>query len=433
MQLLRKLFKFGIRLVGWCCSLVFGVLFLFLAAYWFGWKFAPTKTNFSEAAVRSDSVAADRRVSRNSKLRPVITLPAAETAQERMTRLARLAVSTADKREIDARIAAEIATLNLTDVFAALVVLDQAPASATLVALRVCLLERLTSLDPQAALDYAREAAASGRDRASLLASTVFRRWAFSDAPAALRAWREFIAGGAVNDERTFKRSDYCGLDEIFFRLGRSDVNLALEEMKSFSAEQQQKIWYNLSRLAFEDKPRQQLIAAVTALPPGENRTQALATMADVWVRSPGQKEAALQWLDEAQFSRAERAQIEERIGFYMGLMSESGKWLMDRAQTPEERTRRLDLVMSGWVYHDPLGAGEWLNAQGLDKTAAPAMSRYANAVVNKHPEAALEWARNIPDEAVRQSTLADVERRIRKHHPQRAGELLKSVATPRP
>jgi hypothetical protein len=425
MQFLRKLFKFAIRLVGWCCSFVFGVVFLFLAGYWLGWKFTPTKSNLSAAAVRSDSAAADRPVSKNRKPRPAVTLPVAEIAQERITRLARMSVSSTDKRETDARIAAEIAALNVTDVFAALAVLDESPASAPLVALRVRLLERLTSLDPYAALDYARQAAASGRDRVSLLASTVFRRWAFSDPPAALQAWRDFMAGGTADDERKLKRNDYYGLDEIFFRLGRKDLDLALAEMKNFPAEQQQLLWYNLSRLAFEDKPRQQLLAAAAALPAGENRTQALAHMADVWVRSPGQKEAAVQWLDEAQLSRVEQAQIEERIAFYLGSMAESGKWLLDRAQTPEERARRLDSVMGGWVYYDPVGAGEWLNAQGLDKTAAPAMRRYANAVLNEHPEMALEWARNIPDEAVRQSTLAEVEKRIRKRHPQRAGELL--------
>jgi hypothetical protein len=426
MQFLRKLFKFAFRLVGWCCSFVLGALFLFLAGYWLGWKVTPTKSNLSEAAVRSDSVAADRRVSKNRKPRSAVTLPAVEIAQERITRLARMSVSTTDKREVDARIATEIAALNVNEVFAALAVLDESPASATLVALRVRLLERLTSLDPYAALDYARQAAASGRDRASMLASTVFRRWAFSDAPAALEAWRDYFAGGAAYDEAALKRSKYFGLDEIFFRLGKGDLNLALTEMKSFSDEQQQRIWYSLCRLAFEDKPRQQLLTAAAALPPGESRTHALAQMADVWVRSPGQKEAAVQWLDTAQLSRVEQAQIEERIAFYLGPMAESGKWLLDRAQTPEERARRLDSVMGGWVYYDPVGAGEWLNAQGLDKTAAPAMSRYAKAVVNEHPEMALEWARNIPDEAVRQNTLAEVEKRIRKRHPQRAGELLR-------
>jgi hypothetical protein len=425
MRFLRKLFKCAIRLVGWCCSFVFGVLFLFLAGYWLGWKFTPTKTNLSEAAVRSDSGAADRRVSKNGKPRPAVTLPVAKIAQERITRLARLSLSTTDKRETDARIATEIAALNLTDVLAALAVLDHAPASAPLMTLRVRLLERLTGLDPYAALDYAREAAASGRDRDSMLVSTVFQRWAFSDAPTALQAWRDFIAGGGADDERTLKRSGHYGLDEIFFRLGRKDLNLAVDEMKSLPVEQQQRVWDSLSRLAFEDKPRPQLLAAVTALPPGEIRTQALAQMADVWVRSPGQKEAAVQWLDEAQLSRVEQTRIEERIAFYLGPMLESGNWLMDRAQTPEERTRRLDLVMGGWVYHDPVGAGEWLNAQGLDKTAAPAMSRYAKAVVNNHPEAALEWARSIPEEAVRESTLADVERRIRKVHSHRADALL--------
>src|SRR5687767_11576088 len=129
MQFLRKLFRFAIQLIGWCCAFVFGVLFLFLAGYWLGWKFTPTKTNLSEAAVKSDSVTADQRVSKNRKPRPAVTLPVAETALERITRLVRLSVSTTDKRKTDAQIAAEIAALNLTEVFAALAVLDNAPAS----------------------------------------------------------------------------------------------------------------------------------------------------------------------------------------------------------------------------------------------------------------------------------------------------------------
>jgi hypothetical protein len=181
-------------------------------------------------------------------------------------------------------------------------------------------------------------------------------------------------------------------LGGIFYRLGKKDLGVALSEVTRLTADEQKQAWFALSPLAAQEAARGQMLDALNAQPPGSARTTALAQAIEMWARSAGQRDAALQYLDSGKLSAAEKTAVEERLFRTMAdTRSEGADWFVGRAQTPEQRSERLNYVIQTWAYEDPVAAGNWLNNQGLDAGAAKAMASYARTVAARYPEAAVE------------------------------------------
>jgi hypothetical protein len=222
-------------------------------------------------------------------------------------------------------------------------------------------------------------------------------------------------------------RNDYYGLGGKFGKLGKKDLNVALSEVTRLTPDEQKQAWFALSPLAAQSDARGKMLEALNAQPPGSARTTALAQAIEMWARSAGQRDAALQYLDSGVVDTAEKTKVEERLFRTMvETRSEGADWFIGRAQSVEQRSQRLDYVIQTWAYEDPVAAGNWLNNQGLDAGAAKAMASYARTVAARYPEAAVEWVRRIPDEAIRQRALTQVEARIRQNFPLKADALLK-------
>jgi hypothetical protein len=406
-------------------STVVTVLFLFLAGYWFGWQTTSARSIKSEAS--PVAMSHGNAPGKDSQGR-LSTAGEAVDAQGLVVRLARMLQSGTDNRANTIRMVTEVAALSQEEVYAALTELKSAPRTGPLLTLRAQLVKRLAELDPQAAYDYARQAIVARDSAGGQLLASVFQRWAYSDPVAALRTWRDFRASGSADfDEVALMRSDYYGLGGIFYRLGKKDLGVALSEVTRLTADEQKQAWFALSPLAAQEAARGQMLDALNAQPPGSARTTALAQAIEMWARSAGQRDAALQYLDSGKLSAAEKTAVEERLFRTMAdTRSEGADWFVGRAQTPEQRSERLNYVIQTWAYEDPVAAGNWLNNQGLDAGAAKAMASYARTVAARYPEAAVEWVRRIPDEAVRQRAFAQVEARIRQNFPLKADALLK-------
>jgi hypothetical protein len=417
MRFLRKLSGFVFRACIWMLSFASGIVVIFLAGYWLGWKSTSEEAPPLETPAEI-AAAPSQEASQSTRRR-------ARTSQQRRETIASLLVSKNGERVGRTHLVARIAMLNVGDVQDFIVALETAPASQMYLELRRLLLERWTTLDPRAAFDYVRSSAR--KNESGELFSSVIRRWAFYDASAALEAWRELRYAEAFEDRYDRQRSDFHGLHDIFLRLGSQDLNRAIAETRTLLPEQQAAAWRAISELAAGDERREQLLGAILALPAGEVRSEALARAVDTWRRS-GHETEALQWLDSATIDRAEKSKVEMQIamsGFFDGNRESAANWLVDRAQTQKERSDRLRQMVMNWAHDDPVACGNWLIKQGLDESASAAMSIYARNVSSQHPADALAWARSIQNETVRQRALAEVETRIRHYHPNQADSLL--------
>jgi hypothetical protein len=306
------------------------------------------------------------------------------------------------------------------------------PETRVLGDLRFRLLERWASFDPRAAFNYARNFSSNGES--APLTEPVLRRWAFSDPEGALQAWRELALSD--RDRYTRDRSDFQGLHDIFRGLGKQSVSLAVAEIQSLTPGQQSVAWRAMAGLAANDEYRGPVLSEMSALPPDAIPREALLTALNAWKKAEPQSEAELdalrQWTDWAQFDRGEVAKMEElRAGMEFHAHDANRQAVADRlvggAQTPAERSRRLERVVGMWASDDPVAAGQWLVDQGLDETAARAMRQYVRMIAGEHPAEALDWARGIPEAAARQRALDELEIRIRHLHPERADSLLRN------
>jgi hypothetical protein len=421
MHVALAILKFLIRWTLRGVYAVSAIIFLLLAGYWFGWMSVPAHSlnvvTVEFEPVSEPATAPVEQESKRVRKKTTALRRDVENAQARMVRLGRSFITEPDERAAEARAIADIATLDRNEVLSALAALENAPEAGPTFMLRQLLLQRLVDLDPYAALDYVRQKNSRSSRALHRVTVQVLRRWALNDPAAALEAWRGLKLPYLDNAN---------ALHEIFRRLGAHDFRRALTDLDTLPRHLQADAWRGLAELAAQEKHRNQAVAALMALPPGGRRTRSLGVALREWAREANPTEA-LQWLETASLSRDERAQIEEEVGvgFFYQDHQTAADWLIARAQTPTERADRLERVISLWATYDVVAAGQWLIAQGLDDTAAPAMADYARAIATDHPTEAVAWARSIADENVRQRALAQVEKRIRQYYPRRADSLL--------
>jgi hypothetical protein len=310
-----------------------------------------------------------------------------------------------------------------------LAALETAPITGPFVELRTRLIERWAALDPQGAWTYARNVpSSSGSWSSREAAGRVLRRWAIADPLAALQSWRELKLSDSNSDRYDQYRSDFYGLADLFSRLGRQNMEQALVELQTLLPDQKEAAWKALAGLAGREEFRERILTALTALPQGEARAGALAQALTSWKRSVSNVEPVWQWLDSAQLARSDMVRIEERLWadeFFNGQREAASDWLLARARSPKERGDRMETAVMNWASGDPVACANWLNRQGLDDTASRAMAVFARTAVANHPEDAVAWARRIPDPAVRQRSLEEVEKRLRVQYPNRADALL--------
>ena len=74
-----------------------------------------------------------------------------------------------------------------------------------------------------------------------------------------------------------------------------------------------------------------------------------------------------------------------------------------------EARNRSFDVTMKQWLRSDLEGVGEWLNDKPSDPKLDIVVGKFAKAVAQDDPDAALEWADSILDEGVRQDAINGV------------------------
>ncbi len=433
MPFLRRLQSSAPRLVGLGLTVGCASLSWFFLGYWLGWEWTPTKPAQIKAPAAEVLVAA--KVGLPPRV-PESPSPATVEAEmnARMVQLARELTSEADRGAAEARLRAAIASFDLQEVLAALAALDTAPPSGVVKTLRLRLLERWVALAPRDAFDYARTLNAGSGEPPGWPVATVLRRWAFYDPAGALQAWREVALANPAGDSDARLGSDDFGLAVIALHLGRQDLAQAVTEIGTLAGNDQAVAWRGLAGLAAQEAPRERLLAALVGLPAGSVRSEALAVAVAAWAGA-GNFNDARQWLDSVQLERGEQARIEEKmvLAVFYENPRNAADWLLARARSSEERSRRLESMTSIWTDLDPTTAGRWLLAQGLDDSAASAMWRFASAISASHPAEAVAWAQSIPNEDLRQRTLQELAGRIREQYPDRADELLPATTAPHP
>ncbi|MBI4326505.1 MAG: hypothetical protein HY674_14755 [Chloroflexi bacterium] len=343
--------------------------------------------------------------------------------------LARQLAGGRNQRASQTRVIADIAGMDVEQVARALTELEQAPATWVLQELRLHLLRRWASLDPRAAWDYTRNHQSEFREVPGFgtIEAALLQRWSVTDPAAALQAWNE-LGPQAREDDR-----NRWALRLIFSALGRQDLDRAMALADTLNPVEKSEAVAGLAAFAADARHRDALLGTLSSLPSGDLRTRALAEALASW--SQKQPTEAIQWLDASTFDRNERGSIEEQLATQWLHQDQRGTadWLLSRADSPTRRARRLEMIVTSWGHVDPTACGQWLIAQGLDADAAVAMRLYANTVAANFPVEAVAWARSIPDEAMRQRALAELEGKLRQLYPNRVDELLGRPGNPSP
>ncbi len=307
------------------------------------------------------------------------------------------------------------------EVRAGLVELEQAPATEVLQALRLHLLRRWATMEPRAAWEYARNDLGEFPEAPGFgtMAAALLQRWSMRDPAGALEAWAELSA-----DERHDDRNR-CALRMVFSAMGAQDLEQALSRADTLNQSEKSEALRGLAAFASNEQHRDALLATFAALPASELRAQVLGEAVGQWARN--EPAEAIQWLDTAKLDPSERGSLEEAIATQCFVKDQptTADWLLSRADSPADRTKRLEMIVTQWAHGDPTACGQWLIAQGLDNGAAGAMRLYANTVAANFPAEAVAWAKSIPDAAARQHTLDQLRVRLRERYPGRVKELL--------
>lgn len=403
------------RTLAWAASVFLAVLTMFLVSYFLGWKSVSPPAGWTSSGpqqVDETNTVANWRRARASKARTN------DETRATVARLARRLLEGRDHRSETARVTAEIALMDADAVRRALCELEDAPRTRVCSQLRMLLLLRWVSLNPQAAWDYAHskpeqlleEVPAYGSVQAALL-----QRWAAADPVGALQAWQQL--GDA-------KPGDPYALRNIFSRLGSRDFDYAVGTINILSAQEQQEAWAGLAMLTGRDDVRPTLLKKLASLPPSELRSRALSEALRVWADS-GKVTEAVAWLDKADLKSEEMRRAEEQIAsaWYRENRAAAADWLMSRSAS--RRAERLEQIVLRWGQDDPVACGQWLVQQGLGPEASGAMGLYAKFIATDFPEHALVWAHQIPEAPLRQQAVARVESILRERHPHRAEQLI--------
>ena len=112
------------------------------------------------------------------------------------------------------------------------------------------------------------------------------------------------------------------------------DFRGALVELETLPPQLRAEALRGLAELAAEEKHREQVLAALFALPPGGLRSTSLGVALREWAREANPTEA-LQWLESTSLPRDERARIEQDVGFGFFYQDHrmAADWIMARAQ----------------------------------------------------------------------------------------------------
>ena len=75
-----------------------------------------------------------------------------------------------------------------------------------------------------------------------------------------------------------------------------------------------------------------------------------------------------------------------------------SADWFYGLEGTPEQKGKRLNMIVFPWATSAPNACGEWLNTQHLGPEADEALDVFAEVAMKSDPESAVAWAQRIQD-----------------------------------
>lgn len=296
--------------------------------------------------------------------------------------------------------------------------------------------------DPAAVWAWIRDGAGSGSEgRIRFLSGTggVFEAWAKRDPAAAIAAWRQeaqpLVQSGKLDGK---------GFWGIFKAWGESNPSAALEAAVQVTDPVMREsaaagIAASLGKL-FENEPgnwppdADGIINRVLAFS-GEKAGKGLQGLVKGRLRFQSPLEVAA-WADQLQVSPGQKGMFEKALvdPWMETDPAAAASWYLGRipAEDNAARSQALERSITGWTRVDDnsrvreiaavpdlAAASDWLIAQGLGTTSQGAMTALARAWGQvREPEAAVAWARALPEEDARTQAMAAVTEEIRQRFP---------------
>jgi hypothetical protein len=155
---------------------------------------------------------------------------------------------------------------------------------------------------------------------------------------------------------------------------------------------------------------RLRLIAQADALADPRTRNDVRKSILSTWAGAhPGELRAYVEGLTDP----ASRSETARQGG--AGLMAsmapaDAADWWLHQT-TETDRPGALADIIRRWSEIDLVGAADWLGKQGNGPEADAAKSAFAIQAMQRAPDAAMNWANAISDQAQRLQTMRDVYR----------------------
>lgn len=97
----------------------------------------------------------------------------------------------------------------------------------------------------------------------------------------------------------------------------------------------------------------------------------------------------------------------------------------------PEARSRSISQVMRRWTRENASAAADWINALPPGGNHDTAVAALASAMASTDPQNAVNWARNIADETMRNNALQRISREVMWRDPANGNAILQAAGVP--
>ena len=287
------------------------------------------------------------------------------------------------------------------------------------------LLGRWGEQDPQAALAYAEKLKEEIGPTASQATFSVVGSWAQKDPGA---AWEWYQKKRETDDGSDGLMGLGAHLTMIFNGMASRDLDGALRRLGDLDDEQDRMMAVSgIAGSSQDAAARERLLARSAALDP-ETRQSLRQGVLNQWAMLD--PTGAMDWLRE--LPADERTGLVNSVSHaFMWTNPEKGAAFLLEGATEADLPQRYQQIVTTWATRNPNAAGQWLNQQPPGPAQDQARSSFANIVARRDPESAMEWAKSITSQPVREGNIQSLYRQWHQKDPAAADAALATSGLP--
>lgn len=287
------------------------------------------------------------------------------------------------------------------------------------------LLSRWAEEDPKAALAYAEKLSTDGGPMESQALMSVVSTWAKREPEA---AWDWYLKRRDSDEAPLGPNGFDSSLMAIFGATAATNLDSALAKLALLDDDSSRNMaLMGIALSSVDAEKRKAVLARSESLDPDTKLTLRQQVVSQWAYADPGE---VMEWL-RAQPAE-DRSSVTDRVSYaLMGNNPEKAAAFLMEDATEDNLGRRYSAIVSAWANRDPIAAGEWLNRQPKSAAQDQARMNFANHVIRIDPAAAMEWAKSIEGEGMRQNSVQNVYQQWRRRDADAAESALVNSGLP--